>query len=780
MQITLCSLAKCSPKDAITPAASRKRPIMPFSRRPSITTAMLAAVLLLTAVGAGRAGTVIYVDKRAPGGGDGTSWDAAYTSIYSALADALPGDEVRIAQGIYTPGPDWSRYALKNGVAYMGGYAGLGEQDPNERDFEKYPTILSGDRYGNDRDIEDFTKLADDRNRDENYGNILYAEDLDDQTILDGFTISGGTDTSGSALTIYESSIQVANCIITRNSGYAVEIARQSHPTFTNCTFLENAAHSSRSRGGGMEIDDDCQVILTNCTFKRNYHCGISNNGKAQITDCAFIDNISTGISNGGQDADGTTITDCLFTGNRGNALFNNRCSPTIRRCTFVANSGPSSAGGAIYNDDADPNIIDCLFKANYANRGGAICNDSGFPTLINCVFLGNLARIGGGAILNRYSCRPLILNCTFTGNSAKYGGAICNRNHVEAEIANCILWGNLAQYGPEVALQDPYYTPYSLSRISISSSNIRGGLGALYIPAAYRRFGLPLDWGNGNIDADPLFAQAEGADLIFGTEDDNPRLLPGSPCVNAGDNAALPASISLDLDGEPRISEGIVDMGAYEGPDQAFILSVPRLAVPEGSTAQFTVALAMDPIGPVEVNVVSDLSDPDITVHSGAILTFDTADYNVPQIVTLAAQEDSDRFTGTAKIRIAAPGFRAAGLLASEEENEPYPDTLLVDKRATGTGDGSSWENAYTDLNAAITEANSVPEIKQIRVAQGTYTPAPPSGDRAASFRIVNGLTVMGGYAGLGASDGDERDTAVYSTVLSGDLNGNDFRPFD
>jgi hypothetical protein len=58
------------------------------------------------------------------------------------------------------------------------------------------------------------------------------------------------------------------------------------------------------------------------------------------------------------------------------------------------------------------------------------------------------------------------------------------------------------------------------------------------------------------NIDLDPLFVQP-------GT--DNLRLLIGSPCVNAGDNDALPPGVVTDIDGNPRIQGGVVDMGAYE-----------------------------------------------------------------------------------------------------------------------------------------------------------------------------------------------------------------------
>jgi hypothetical protein len=61
---------------------------------------------------------------------------------------------------------------------------------------------------------------------------------------------------------------------------------------------------------------------------------------------------------------------------------------------------------------------------------------------------------------------------------------------------------------------------------------------------------------GEGNIDADPLFVDAAIGDL---------RLQAGSPAIDAGDQALLPAGITTDLDGNPRVVGANVDMGAYE-----------------------------------------------------------------------------------------------------------------------------------------------------------------------------------------------------------------------
>ncbi|NIN36771.1 MAG: hypothetical protein GTO60_17460, partial [Gammaproteobacteria bacterium] len=65
---------------------------------------------------------------------------------------------------------------------------------------------------------------------------------------------------------------------------------------------------------------------------------------------------------------------------------------------------------------------------------------------------------------------------------------------------------------------------------------------------------------GEGNINTDPLFVDAANG---------NYRLLPGSPCINAGDPNYVAEPNETDLDGKPRLIDGRVDMGAYEAAEQ-------------------------------------------------------------------------------------------------------------------------------------------------------------------------------------------------------------------
>ena len=100
---------------------------------------------------------------------------------------------------------------------------------------------------------------------------------------------------------------------------------------------------------------------------------------------------------------------------------------------------------------------------------------------------------------------------------------------------------------------------------------------------------------------------------------------------------------------------------------------------------------------------------------------------------------------------------------------------TLYVDKAASGAEDGTSWSDAYTDLQDALDSATGSDEIW---IAAGTYRPSErldSSDPRSATFQITgdqDGLHLYGGFAGTEASL-DQRDPGSTSTtVLSGDLN--------
>jgi len=103
----------------------------------------------------------------------------------------------------------------------------------------------------------------------------------------------------------------------------------------------------------------------------------------------------------------------------------------------------------------------------------------------------------------------------------------------------------------------------------------------------------------------------------------------------------------------------------------------------------------------------------------------------------------------------------------------------IYVDTAAVGENDGSSWTDAYIYLQDALTDANTAAKPVEIRMAWGIYKPdqgeGVTSGDRDAAFELFDGLTIRGGFAGVGSMDPNVRNSEEYKTILSGDLSGDD-----
>jgi hypothetical protein len=101
------------------------------------------------------------------------------------------------------------------------------------------------------------------------------------------------------------------------------------------------------------------------------------------------------------------------------------------------------------------------------------------------------------------------------------------------------------------------------------------------------------------------------------------------------------------------------------------------------------------------------------------------------------------------------------------------------VNNDAIGSNNGSSWTNAFTDLQPALT-ANTCNDLFEVYVAKSntSYKPAAPNGNVNTSFVIPTGIRIYGGFAGTEKSINQRNMDLIHSTnktTLSGDLNGND-----
>ena len=298
------------------------------------------------------------------------------------------------------------------------------------------------------------------------------------------------------------------------------------------------------------------------------------------------------------------TLANCTFEDNAamaGGGVYNKSSTSTLTNCAFRGNSALYAGGGMLNSESPSPTLTRCTFSANSAGQGGGLYNSDSSPVLTNCTFSANSADRGGG-MFNGYDSSPTLINCTLSGNSAggDGGGGMFNGGSWPT-LTNCILWDN----SPNQILDD--------GSSPVTYSDIQGG--------------YP---GDGNIDADPLFADPSSGDF---------HLLADSPCIDAGNNDA-PNLPLYDFEGDDRILDGdgdgtaIVDMGVDE-----FVFSGP-------------------PVVEVEIDIRPGSDQNSINLGSGgvlpvAILTTDEFDASTvrPASVLLAgaatrrwAMEDVDR----------------------------------------------------------------------------------------------------------------------------------------
>ncbi len=245
----------------------------------------------------------------------------------------------------------------------------------------------------------------------------------------------------------------------------------------------------------------------------------------------------------------------------RGGGIHCDGCNSVFRNCVVDDNRAGVGAGMMIWQPgagSADPEVVNCLFISNTA---------SGFS-----------GSAGGGIYSQAYNSGhsvPEITNCTFSSNSATLGGGGWSTDRGTngtgvPVLTNCVFWGNTG--GGSVEQQQILDQTPSLVESDLAYSCIEGCSKPGFCPP-----------GSSNIAGNPLFRDPANG---------NYQLDIFSPCIDAGDNFAVPLDVDdidgdgstgegipFDLDGYPRRLDDlltpdtgngtapIVDMGAYESP---------------------------------------------------------------------------------------------------------------------------------------------------------------------------------------------------------------------
>jgi hypothetical protein len=208
--------------------------------------------------------------------------------------------------------------------------------------------------------------------------------------------------------------------------------------------------------------------------------------------------------------------------------------------------------GGGIYCQSTSALVTNCVIVGNAAISGGGVYSG----TLINCALIGNIAGLpnissGGGA------AQSTLINCLLTGNQAGYrGGAAAG-----CTLISCTIASNVGQVdgidGSKLTNCISYYNFYD--------NGTGSGDGNVFNNCCT----IPLPYSGVNIITNPpAFVNLTNGDF---------HLQPWSPCINAGNNSFI--TNSTDLDGNPRIVAGIVDIGAYEFQSPVRYVSVSNTA---------------------------------------------------------------------------------------------------------------------------------------------------------------------------------------------------------
>jgi len=374
------------------------------------------------------------------------------------------------------------------------------------------------------------------------------------------------------------------NCVVNSNTSWSIGGGAASS-TLNNCTFTGNICDQHGGAGVYCTMTNCVMISNSSQTYEGGgvdsstlYSCTLSNNSAGQWGGNAALSTLShcllTGGSAGmGGGAKDCTLNDCTLSNNGGyQGGGANGC--TLSNCMVANNSALSSGGGL----EACV-LINSLVVSNWSTIGGGadgcmltncslIGNSGGGPYtgqggganssfLYNCLLAGNSSvRNGGGAVSST------LVNCTVTANSAGGDGGGVD----SSALTNCIVFNN-----------------NSSINANYSGTNYMSWCCTMPLPTAG-----PGDTliGVSNINFVPLFADAGNG---------NYRLYPGSPCINAGCNTAMP--LAADLDGNARIVNGTVDLGAYEFQNYPFVEIQPtNQTVPLG---QPSVSFSVFAVGP-------------------------------------------------------------------------------------------------------------------------------------------------------------------------------------
>lgn len=471
------------------------------------------------------------------------------------------------------------------------------------------------------------------------------------------------------------------------------------------------------------DIDQDNQLDADN-----SYHVVLT----ARLTNSAVLDglHITQGYADGFVNMP-IYVLALAFEKNQGGGLLNvgfsiaEPSSPSILNCKITQNYAVGFGGGLL-NFRSRARIENCYFADNEAARGGASANrNGGVPIYRECIFEDNLATEQGGAMYNAFTS-PDIYDCVFTMNEANnnlgvttFGGAIYNFDS-QPRTYNTVFDRNNSKDNGGAVGHGPFDNdppPFPRMRNCTFFGNTARDGGALHFETGDPRVFNSLFWGNS--------ASNLGADVYFETDGfDNSDKNAGAAGTGLD---ATNNFISLTVDPFRNSADPPGPDGIWRTNDDGLYPLDPAV-IDAGENTQN--------------NQPTDIVGNDRIQNS----TIDVGAYENRVL-------DCDDFSQS---------------------------QIYVNQAAMGANDGSSWDNAFLEVQDALKYACLCPGLTEIWVAQGTYYPDQgvdqTDDDRNSTFQLCNNVALYGGFIGVDAETtlGD-RDFVNNATILSGDLRQDD-----
>ncbi|HNT74341.1 MAG TPA: Ig-like domain-containing protein, partial [Anaerolineae bacterium] len=361
--------------------------------------------------------------------------------------------------------------------------------------------------------------------------------------------------------------------------------------------------------------------------------------------------------------------------------------------------------GGGIHNSNSDPTLRNVIITNNFAEDGGGMYSRDGNPQLINVIFVSNTALYFGGGMINWWSGRPELINTVFSGNSAARGGGMSNAYNVTSTLTGVIFYNNQASsWGGGL---DNFESLATLVNVTFYGNSAGESGGGIYNDSNSQSLvSNSILWGNTAPTGAQVYHESSASTIAY--SDIEGGCPAGATCSNI-------------IDSDPQF---------VDAANGDLHLGLSSLALDAGdNTAVPTDTLDLDNDGDIVEPLPYDLDGGPRLFDS---LAPDTGN-GAPPLVDMGAYESTRT-------------------------------PIYVDKDAAGANNGSSWADAYTDLQSGLAAAAAGDELW---VAEGAYL---PGADRASYFALKNDVAVYGGFAGT-ETNRDQRDWTVHVTTLSGDI---------